>query len=156
MNHFGLTATERIVLESIERGNTNLSQILVDTQLPLAPLQLLIQTLIIKGIISQQGKSITLNQHISQIIEDEVSSIQSRKWETKEILDSFNKTQDQIKMNKVYLTQKDEVIFKGLLRGIDEFIQKLPKAPSNISTAEHSVIFLGYEKYGSLIQRMIS
>ncbi len=156
MNHFGLTAIERSVYESIQRGNSTLSQILVDTQLALTPLQAIIQTLIIKGFVTQQGKNITLNAHTSSVAESEINSAYSKKWEAKELIESFVKSQDEIKMNKIYLTKKDEVIFKALLHRLEDFIQRLPKSSISTLTAEHTVVFWGMEKYGTLIQKMMA
>jgi hypothetical protein len=154
MEHNGLTCVERLVFESIHRGNQDISQIIHDSGLSLSTINHIIQYLLMRGLILKIDQIYSINPHLNPYLLDDLN--QSQKFEMMELIEGVLKTQKKLKMSKFYLTPKDEPIFKALLKNLEKFIEELPPAPTHISTKDHRFFVWGGDQYGNIIQNLLT
>lgn len=155
MYHQGITSIERFIIESIQRGNSQISQVLSDTQLGLNLVHNIVQNLIIRGVLIQQEKIIKINPNMEKSLEKEVYSKNLTQAEKKELALGLIKDGDIFKVKKFFLTDKDKVIFKSLLGQINEFIENLPNPPKNKNTSELTVMVWGTHQYHQVIESIL-
>jgi hypothetical protein len=155
MNHYGLTCVERLIIESIQRGNNNLHSLMRDTNLTLFTLNTAIKYLVVRNLIIQKSKSLSINPNLNDYLREEFNSPSTKKHELLELLNGMLSTQNKFKMKKFYLTPKDEPYFKAIIKNLEDFLDKLPPADQSISTFDHKVFFWGGDGYGTVIQNLL-
>lgn len=151
---------ERIVIESIAKRESSLEQIHRDTKLEYNFILNLLSRLVKRGLIKfREGK---YSVYQNQIAWRKINRDQSISCELKELTEGLvenyftDKTVNVLKLQKVYMTEKDLRILDSLFNNIDIFIKNLKadqrKSKSESCTSEQKVIFWSYSGYNDLIQ----
>lgn len=153
---YTLTSIERIVVESVSRGKNDLPKISLDTGLNLKVSHNVLQTLVIRSIISFGKDGYTLNPHCPVEVIRFLNSNEAIKVEALELIEAMLlKEHTPTKLKKVFLSDKDKKVLSALLKNVDDFIGSLPKAPKDASTKNFEVVYWGHDTYENTISEII-
>ena len=153
----GLLIVERMVLESISRGNQKIQQISEDTSLK----ENFIKEIL--GLLKERG--LIEGSDLFKIKEGErVKSLNSSEFVKNEIRDIFathinecfeKEKKEQFKLKKFWMSSQDEVILKAHLKNLEDFIKGLPQNVGQ-KTKDQKVMFWGVSKYSDLAEGSLS
>jgi Mn-dependent DtxR family transcriptional regulator len=159
-----LLIVERIVLESISSGARTVEAIARDTDLDEGLVKNILfhfhqmnMVQYVKGIytINEKGRNWAQDINHKDSIRDEVKDVFSNA-----VHDYFSKTEknSKIKMQKVWLTEKEEKILQAQLYSLETFIQGIQKEKSRVKdfkTSEKKLIFWGFGQYADVVKSSI-
>lgn len=154
---------ERIVIESISKGEDTLESIQKDTSLDYSLVLNITARLIQQGLIKyKEGK---YSIYKNEIAWQKVNRGESVAVELKEIAEGmidnyfFDKEKNILKLQKVYISEKEEKILKSLLDNIESFITNIradqKKRKVRKETQSQKVIFWAYSEYRDLLDNSI-
>lgn len=158
----GLFIIERLILESISKGNNHLEALLQDTKQDIRVVSNTLDFFEEHLVLDKKGAFYYVND---DMMKDWLKTINSS-WavcsEVQELLgtlvkDYFSKKgQDSsLKMQKVHMTKSEEKIFKNHIEGLEKFIKdvNINRKFDSISckTSEQKVVFWGSSNYGNLV-----
>lgn len=154
---FQITAIERYILESIQKQSNDLQAISIDTGIKEDILNSILNDLQVKSLIKvDYNKKFHINQHINQIIKDELNTPNDIYCSVQDIImTSFETEKENFKLKKVYINEKEEKILNGLLYNLESFIQSLKKNARHTTSAK-KIIFWGSANYGKTINHLIN
>ena len=151
---------ERIVIESISKGSTSYEEILKDTELDRRFLVNILDALTEAGVLKRSENRFLLDRNLLK----EYSQKESLQNEVKELFISWVNRYFQeeiketcLKMQKVYLTPSEEVIYNELLRKLGDFVSGVKKSSKEHAhkISKQKVIFWGHSQYSSLVDSSI-
>ncbi len=158
-----LLTFERVVLESIAKGNKLLNTIQTDVGLELSLVLSIVSKLLRKGLIMKTGSSYELLHN--DIAWKKVSKIEGQREEVNEITESlvdlfFNKGGAHLKLQKVYLSKSDEKIFNALLYNVESFINGITKDQrergEKIHSKDKKIVMWGHTTYEKILNNLQS
>lgn len=157
----GLLSVERMVLESVFKGNCTISGISLDSGLSEMFVRTLLGNLKDYGLISYRKGQVEIaknSEHFKVINKKENLSIELKELFSSLVDNYYGKGNDvELKMQKIWLTDYEEKILKSMMQNIDNFIKSIRKdrllRPEEEILAEQKVIFWGLDSYSSLIGR---
>lgn len=145
-----------MILESLAENPKTMKELRGSTRLDQSITDLIVQQFLIQNVvIIQHDNQLSLNSNINQEIKDLLYNKENIKIEIGEILDSsiHNKidldSQDSLKLKKVYMSEKEERIYKGLLYNLESFINSLTNTKGEISNKK--IIFWGENTYENVV-----
>lgn len=149
-----LLLIERSVIEAIAHGAKKVLDISKELNMEFNLVLALLSRLRAKGIIelNEGGYYISKNELAWKRVNAEIPT------EIKEISHNlvdcyFNdKAKNGLKLQKIYMSNKDEKIFKSLLNNIELFLDGLKKEKRRSPIKDQKVILWGYGQYDDLIQ----
>jgi predicted transcriptional regulator len=150
-----LTLVDRMVLESIHKSDKNIASIQIDTTLPIAIVNSVIENLLTQGLILINKNSYSVNDNMS---EDLVSYLKNQRElfvQVKALIcECVHERNPEISFYKAYLAPDDEKILATLFYNIESFIKNLNK--NKKPTKDETFIFWGKENYAKAIHSYIS
>lgn len=160
----GLLAVERMVLESIAAGKKKLNEIAKDTELREAFVKLISSNLINYGLVKFEK-----NEYFLSSEKRALRDVNQSSFVKEEVKDLFNSLVENyflgeegnslLKMQKIWLTDGEEKILKGMMYNIESYISSIRKDrllnPENENRAKQKVIFWGSDTYQNLIERVV-
>ncbi len=156
---------ERIVIEALNRKSLNFEKLAEQVALSSSLLQAVLGQLIQKGIVSYSHFEYALNWETKEMWLPIVTDKEGAKAEIKELFSSLvnriyeNQQEGKLKVQKIYLNNREKDELERKLSDIDSFIQgirnqrKIYPVKENIS--EQQVVFYGSSKYGSLVDDIL-
>ncbi|MFZ4713928.1 MAG: hypothetical protein ACOYL6_09465 [Bacteriovoracaceae bacterium] len=154
----GMTIFERILLESLERQEKNLHQLLEDTALNETVLSRSLQNLISKNMVLVKRDQYRLNKEGKEQWKQFLLKEENLSLELQELLEGLLKValkrnpESFMKIRKVHLDHKDEIILKAMLNNVETFLGRLEsKQNRNSKTAERKVIVTGLATYQDIL-----
>ncbi|EQC49635.1 hypothetical protein [Bacteriovorax sp. DB6_IX] len=156
-----LLLLERVVVESIAKGNFRIENIQNDTGLDYSFLLSICSRLIKRGLITYKLGEYKISKDEESwgkvnhplILKNEIKEV------SENIIDVFfnDKVTNSLKLQKVYLSDKDEKILNSLLDSVESFVKDLRNSPQNkaMSTKKQKVLMWGYGQYSDIIQNTL-
>lgn len=155
----GLTALERVIVESLAKQSLRFEMIQNQTGLQENICFNLLQALIIKGIVSFEKSNYKINPNISPKIIEDINGIEAKKVETLEIIEAIAEMKsDKIyRMQKIALDEKDEKIFRAMLYNLESFLKEAnQKSQSSISLKENKIVFWGMSDVQKVVSHIVT
>lgn len=155
----GLSSLERVVLESIGKETLGYEEIRLQSGLLENVFHNVLQALIIRGLISTDGRKYQIAQIISPLILEEINGKLAKEAEYLELIEAVihQKPKKVFHLKKVAMDSKDEKIFGALLYNLESFLTDAhKKAEKSTSIKERKVIFWGMSDVESLMTQIIS
>jgi hypothetical protein len=155
----GLSSLERVVLESIGKETLGYEEIRLQSGLLENVFHNVLQALIIRGLISTDGRRYQIAQIISPLILEEINGKLAKEAEYLELIEAVihQKPKKVFHLKKVAMDSKDEKIFGALLYNLESFLTDAhKKAEKSTSIKERKVIFWGMSDVESLMTQIIS
>jgi hypothetical protein len=155
----GLSSLERVVLESIGKDILGYEEIRLQAGLLENVFHNVLQALIIRGLISTDGRKYQIAQIISPLILEEINGKLAKEAEYLELIEAVihQKPKKVFHLKKVAMDSKDEKIFGALLYNLESFLTDAhKKAEKSTSIKERKVIFWGMSDVESLMTQIIS
>lgn len=155
----GLTVLERTILEIICNNKRDFFEILEHTGLNEGVCFNILQSLIMRGIITTDNKYYSINKNISPDIMNEINGPETKLNESLEIVESIikNKKDLSFKIQKVALDERDEKIFRAMMINLEQFLTDAHKKSSkNILHKNYNVVFWGMGQVDQIARQIIS
>ena len=162
MKKIRLSSLERIVLESIGRGKTEAFAIGEDTSLSPGVVQEILLQMTENNLIQQNDNKYSLkSEHLSSLdIKSEVKEMAETLITSclkNKIHHGEGAQKSNLGLQKVWMTEGEEKIFRAMLTNIETYLNNLKKQniafPSKLS--EQKVIFWGVSDYYAITQEML-
>ena len=154
----GLSSLERVVLESIGKETLGYEEIRLQAGLLENVFHNVLQALIIRGLISTDGRKQQIAQIISPLILEEINGKLAKEAEYLELIEAVihQKPKKVFHLKKVAMDSKDEKIFGALLYNLESFLADAhKKSEKSISIKERKVIFWGISDVESLMTQIV-
>lgn len=154
----GLSSLERVILETISRNKLSYEEILQQSGLMEHVCFNLLQTLIIRGLITTDGYTYQQKENLNPLIHDEINSQESKIAEALELIESVvGQTEKRLfRFQKVALEPRDEKIFIAMLSNLESFlIDSHKKSHSSIPLKDRKIIFWGIGDVKNALNQMI-
>jgi DNA-binding HxlR family transcriptional regulator len=155
----GMTIFERIILESLEKEQATLQKIKEDTALNENLLARSLQHLVAKNMVRIEKEQYSLNQTNRDEWRTFLQKEENIGLELQELLEGILKValkknpQGFMKIKKVHLGERDEIILRAMIKNIETFIHGLEKNSSkNDKTFTKKVVVTGMATYQDIIQ----
>src|SRR5690606_17623443 len=151
-----ITSIERFVLETIDNKQMSYDEIKNECGLKDNVCFNTLQALVIKNIVTTNGATYTINKNISSENISKINHPIHKAQESSELVESFLLTsKDAFVLSKVALNEKDQKIFRAMLKNLEDFINDCHKSnKKNISYKDRSFIFWGMTKNQHLINEV--
>lgn len=150
-----INIVERYIIESINNEKLFINQIAKKTKLELNYIYNILKSLIERKILASQDERYFLNPNLEKEQLIQIQSKENKYYEISEILSAclrenlFNENPlINFKFKKVFLNEKEEKIFSGLLYNLEAFLNSIPKREQIIS--EQKIIFWGGGSYENI------
>jgi hypothetical protein len=154
----GMTIFERIILESLEKEQSTLKKIKEDTALNENILGRSLQHLVAKNMVLVEREVYSLNQKNKEEWKSFLLKEENVSLELQELLEGILKValkknpQGFMKIKKVHLGERDEIILKAMLKNIETFIAGLENlTPKKERTFSKKVVVTGMATYQDII-----
>lgn len=152
-----LTTVERLVLESLGQGPKDIPLLMSDTRLELRFLANILHALTLRNFVVLTPAGYTINKHLPEAHQNEVNNPTARKSEAMELVGGLIDPQDsKLRIQKAWMTDKDRTILRAMLKSVEDFVKGLPTPPKDAPTHTWSVVVWGEDRYGSVINRLLS
>lgn len=162
----GLLLVERMILESLEKGEKNIADLVQDTGLKTNLICNIIAHLVMDNIIHLRKGKYYLNLAEKEKWLPLVNNKSLIQQEVKELFISLinahfelsEKKQYGLKVKKIWLNSMDEKILEAHFNNLNEFIENLEKYPARRKSEklkEKRVIFWGQSFYGDLAEESL-
>mgnify|MGYP002025777572 CR=1 FL=1 len=156
---YNFTILERMILESINKGDKSLNEIKHDSGMDQQICENVLYSLMAKGLIKIEGTKYKMNAGLSEAIIAELKDQLNMTVEIGSLVrecvkSSILKGNDSFKFKKVYMSESDKKFLKGMLYNLETFLDGLKsnKGP----TKEETFIFWGGENYAKAVSNYIS
>lgn len=154
----GMTIFERIILESLEKNEKTLPELIEDTALNEKLIFHCLKNLAAKNIILIQERKYTLNYQGKEQWNQNLLQADHLKLELQELLEgmlnvALKKTPESLlKIRKVHMEEKDEMILKAMLINVENFLQELEKKSTRSKKTSHKkIVFTGMAAYHDIL-----
>lgn len=162
-----LLVVERMVLESLIKGDKTITQIALDTKIQKRVLTNILANCLSNGFISFRKGFYSLNNKTKLEWLPAINKKDHVKEEVKELFSSLTnnyfskeKNNAQLKMQKLSMTKDEEVIFKSLIYNIEFFISSIKsdrsRRPIKEKTCDQTIIFWGHSNYAEVVKSTLS
>jgi hypothetical protein len=145
-----VTAIERYILESLNKGNQTLLDIHLDTELSPDHLENLLSGLESKGLCLNKSQKFYIENNlieIPQVTQKIVEFSLIIKNSIKNAL--LFKRKQEFKLKKVYLNSQDEKIYQSMIYSLESFLEEASKKKGR--TSKEKIIFWGEKTYQNAI-----
>ena len=160
----GLLAVERMVLESVSKGNESIEKISETTSLTEMFVRTILSNLRDHGIIKFKKGKFFLNSELENF--KRINQPNNLKYEIKDLFGSLvdnhynsSKEKPTLKMQKIWLTEHEYKILKSMMINMESYIKSIRKDrllnPEQEVIAEERVIFWGADTYSNLISQTL-
>jgi len=151
-----LTSVERIVLESVGRSPKGINELMRDTRLELKFLANILHALSLRNYIVLKDGGYHANKRLSEEELLKLSDEESVRSEALELIEGLASAKDKkLGVRKAWVSERDRVILKALLKNVEDFMQNLPPAPKDAAIHDYTLVVWGEDFYGPTIQRLI-
>ncbi|MBC75215.1 MAG: hypothetical protein CME64_04300 [Halobacteriovoraceae bacterium] len=156
---YNFTILERMVLESINKGDKGLYEIVEDTGLEQKVCENVLYSLMAKGLIKISGTKYIISDNLSEGIIAELKNQLNMTVEINTLVrecvkSSLMEGEDSFKFKKVYMSESDKKFLKGMLYNLESFLDGLKNNKG--ATKEETFIFWGGENYAKAVNKYIS
>lgn len=157
----GISAIERIVIESLLREGKTVEQLAYDTQLPRTVTFNSLSHLMNKNLIITFNNIYFVNRKIDW--NGNINKNDNLKKESKELVQAlveehFTKTDNssgQLVIEKCWMNQTEINIFKSMLLNIEQFLKNLAVDSLDDSNKRQQIIFWGHSNYSLLANSLL-
>ena len=154
----GLSSLERVIIETLSRNKLTYDEIQQQSGLMEHVCFNLLQTLIMRGLITTDGFKYQQNENLSSLVSDEINSQDSKIAEALELIESVVEQKDNrlFRFQKVALEPRDEKIFLAMLSNLETFlIDSHKKSHAIIPVKNRKIIFWGLGDVQNALNQMI-
>jgi hypothetical protein len=167
----GLLILERIVIESISKKEKNIQELSLDTNLEHSILLNILPNLLMKNILKYNRGSYSIDKETSLKWLSSINKEDNLKDEATELFTSLvnqyfkkdlemqNQKKALLKIQKVWLTKDEEIVFNAHMINLDNFFQNIKKSrklqPVREKTHEQKVVFWGASQYSDLVHGVL-
>jgi hypothetical protein len=167
----GLLILERIVIESISKKEKNIQELSLDTNLEHSILLNILPNLLMKNILRYNRGSYSIDKETSLKWLSGINKDDNLKDEAKELFTSLvnqyfkkdiemqNQKKALLKIQKVWLTKDEEIVFNAHMINLENFFQNIKKSrksqPVREKTHEQKVVFWGASQYSDLVHGVL-
>jgi len=151
----GLIIHERIILESLSKTPLDFQSLQKKTGLQEDMSFRIIQGLIIKGLIQNEGGKLSLCQKISDEELNQLNGPEARKLESLEFIEKIVRhgPGKDFKIARFALTRHDEKIFRAMIYNLESFLKDChQKNKKGIPVKEQTLVFYGLGSVETLMQ----
>ncbi|OIQ16741.1 MAG: hypothetical protein BM556_13850 [Bacteriovorax sp. MedPE-SWde] len=158
-----LLMLERMVIESIAKGEKSLKSIQLDTGLDYSLVLSIAAKLLQRGLVDYKYGEYSVSKN--DINWQKVNRDDSIKNEIKEVSDNMidiffdDRSRNKLKLQKVYINKQDEKILNSLLNSVENFVNDLRKDQKvnnvKVQTKDQKVLMWGYGDYQDLVQNTL-
>lgn len=150
-----LTIVDRMVLESINKSDKNITAIQIDTSLPIKIINSVIENLLAQGFINLSKNHFIINPNMTddlkKFLKDETEVISQIK---SLICECVHQSMPDISFYKIAIKPDDMKILNTLFYNVESFIKGLKKTKG--ITKDETFVFWGKENYAKAIHSYIS
>ncbi len=152
-----ITSIERFVLETIENEAKTFKEILTESGLQENVCFNTLQALVIKNIIATNGLHYFINKNLPREMVEKINSNRFKKQESMELIENFlNTSADDFVITKVALNDKDQKIFRAMLKNLDSFVKDCHlKTKKEVFYKDRTLVFWGMAKTENIIKEMV-
>jgi hypothetical protein len=167
----GLLILERIVIESISKKEKNIQELSFDTNLEHSILLNILPNLLMKNILKYNRGSYSIDKEASLKWLSNINKEDNLKDEATELFTSLvnqyfkkdiemqNQKKALLKIQKVWLTKDEEIVFNAHMINLENFFQNIKKSrklqPIREKTYEQKVVFWGASQYSDLVHGVL-
>lgn len=158
----GLLIIERFVIESLNKRERTLHELVKDTGLEIGIVKNILSNLKMRNIICFKDSVYSLNLQTKDRWLNQINSSQNRCEEIKELFTSlvneyFNKEQREaeLKYKKVFLTKQEEAVLGIYLDKVDSYLNEISKKKRVKNTKEQKIFVWGSANYGKMMDSYI-
>lgn len=154
----GLSSLERVIIETIARNKLTYEEIQRQSGLMEHVCFNLLQTLIMRGLITTDGINYQQNDNLSSLVSEEINSQDSKIAEALELIESVVEQKENrlFRFQKVALEPRDEKIFLAMLSNLETFlIDSHKKSHGIIPVKNRKIIFWGIGDVQNALNQML-
>lgn len=154
----GLLIVERMAIECLAKGPKNIFKVSEDTGLSSQVATNVLYHLVENGVVSFKNSQYSLNEEKREqwlsVINDQAGIINEMKDVFVSMInESFeNEEETQFRYRKVWMTRRDEKIFKSYLKNIETFLDGLRERPEMAKIRDQKLIIWGFGKYSDVVK----
>lgn len=154
-----ITTIERYVLESLQKSEKTLFDLVLDTKLEPKVLKSILFNLQREKFISQKAETYSLNHtnlnQLKSVLKNKLSStVEISQIVKSNIKESFiNKNEQCFKIKKVSLNKDDAIALSSMLLDIENFLKS--RQDKKGKTSEEKIIFWGMNNYLDTINNLL-
>ena len=154
-----LLLVERIVIESIVKGNSNVNDLIKDTDLNSKLLGKIVTTLKNEKIIREDLNGFKIDkENLKKFTKKESLQAEVKEvfisWVNRYFIEENKETC--LKMQKISLSNSEEVIYNEHLRKLNEFVESVKNTSKQgldeYKTSKQKVVFWGHGQYSNLVE----
>ena len=138
-----------MVINSVSKKNKDIKSISNDTNLNSDIIKIVLEDLLVKNIFSLKSGEYSINKNLNSDQIKDINSKDSIDIEKIQIARSSLKNEGGFNLEKFALTNKDKVIFEGMLKNIKMFIDN--SKIKDALTKEENLFFWGQNNYSDIV-----
>lgn len=146
---YNITLLDRMVINSVSKKNKDIKSISNDTNLNSDIIKIVLEDLLVKNIFSLKSGEYSINKNLNSDQIKDINSKDSIDIEKIQIARSSLKNEGGFNLEKFALTNKDKVIFEGMLKNIKMFIDN--SKIKDALTKEENLFFWGQNNYSDIV-----
>lgn len=153
----GLSSLERIILDCLSTEAQTYAQVQHQTGLHENVCFNILQSLIIRGVITTDGMRYRVNETLPPMVIEEMNGLEARQMESLELIEAvIEKKEDRIfKFQKIALDERDEKIFRAMLVNLETFLVDCHrKAHATVPVKSRKVVFWGMGEVSGLMTQL--
>jgi hypothetical protein len=145
----GLLIWERMILESLSKGQKRLNELCDDTLIGFNMVKNILDNLVQEKFILEEAGIYKINREVNfeeEAIKEEVKDLFTS------LVGLYYKNKSQIKLKKIFLTPAEFETFKMQLFTLEGFLEKISKEERDIRLHEQRIIMWGHAPYAHLLE----
>ncbi len=155
----GLSSLERIILECVGKGSLSFQEIQTQTGIYENICFNLIQALIIRGLLKNEGVKYKISSSLSPLVLEEINGHEAKIAESLEMIEAvIEQTSCRVfRFQKIALDPKDEKIFLAMLSNFESFLSDAhKKSQASVPLKERKIIFWGMGEVQNLMHKIVT
>lgn len=150
---YKITLLDRLIINSISKGNGEVSSINKDSDINEEIIYIVLQDLIVKNIVVFMNSKYQINSNISPEQVKEINNTIDLQNEKILISKSLIRKQGHFNLKRFALNSKDQILFEGMLKNINLFLEN--NQIQNQLTKEENLFVFGFGNYTEIVKDTI-
>lgn len=150
---YRITLLDRLIINSLTKNNSDVKSIAMDTEIDSQIIDMVIQDLVIKNIVSFKNNKFILNKNMNKEQIDEINNIKDLKNEKICIAKSLINENKNFVLKKYSLDRKNQILFEGMLQNISQFLECNQQKVTQ--TKNESLFIYGFGNYSHIVKDTI-
>jgi hypothetical protein len=150
---YRITLLDRLIINSLSKGNNDLTSIQKDTDIDYRIIEMVTQDLVIKNIIITMDNKLHINKNINEEQAREINNSKDLNNEKIYVAKSLIHENKNFELKKYSLDNKNQILFEGMLKNITQFLDcnKIKES----KTKDEKLFIFGFGNYSQIVKDTI-